>query len=94
MRTTCRCRRLYSRSSAGNTAGVNSSKLGTGHYRVTFPSGAFSEVPIVTVTAFSNSSSRVAVLESVGTDDFTIFTRTAGGSRNDARFTFIAIGER
>ncbi len=80
--------------SARTTSGVTSSRLGNGHYSVTFPAGAFSEVPIVTVTVFYNSNTRVAMVESVGTDDFTIFIRNEFGVRKDEDFNFIAIGER
>ncbi len=80
-----------------NTTGVSSSKLsGDAHYLVSFPAGAFSGEPIVTVTAFdpTNGRLRVAILESVSTDDFSVFIRDQQGLRFPARFNFIAIGER
>ncbi|MCH8806131.1 MAG: hypothetical protein IH986_08590, partial [Planctomycetes bacterium] len=80
-----------------STTGVSSSRAsGDAHYLVSFPAGAFSGVPIVTVTAFdpTNGRLRVAILESVSTDDFSVFIRDQQGLRFPARFNFIAIGER
>jgi len=85
-----------SRDFSRSTSGVSSSPLsGEGHYLVTFPSGAFSGVPIVTVTPInSGGTSRYPILDNVTTDNFEIYFRNENANRRNADFNFIAIGER
>ena len=75
---------------------MSASPLGEGHYLVTFPAGAFSEVPIVTVSVFNPGagSPHHAVLEDVTAANFELYIRSNAGNRRDKSFNFIAIGER
>lgn len=79
-----------------NTAGYTVTKLGVGRYQVIFPTGSFSEVPVISVTANADGASdnRFAIILAKSSSKFDVGIKTASGAYNDAPFDFIAIGVR
>ncbi len=79
-----------------SSAGVTAQRLAIGRYEVTFPSGAFTQIPVVTITTFNDTGdNRYAVIDDdISTAGFRVSIRDESGILQDGAFNFIALGER
>ena len=68
-----------------------------GNYTITFVTGTFATIPIVTVTPFraeSGNTKRFVVLTSVTTTGFHVKVKNDNDNDDNTAFNFIAIGAR
>jgi hypothetical protein len=85
--------RIASSGSLQEGTGFTPSRIGIGHYRITFTT-AFVGIPTVTVTTVSGLAPQITTISAASSTTIDVFTWAASGSALDTDFHFIVIGAR